>query len=38
MVIGHLRAMGYRGPREKVRNAIRATDSIKLILHYNGGL
>ena len=28
MVIGHLRAMGYCAPCEKVRNGIKATDPI----------
>ena len=32
IVIGHLRAMGYHVPREKVRNAIRATDPLNTAL------
>ena len=34
MVIGHLRAMGYRVPREKVRRIIRATDPINTALRW----
>ena len=34
MVIGHLRAMGYHVPREKVRTAIRTTDPINTALRW----
>ena len=38
MVIGHLRGMGYKVSREKVREAIRATDPINTALRWGGRL
>ena len=36
MVMGHLRSLGYKVPRARVRSAIRATDPINTAIRWQG--